>query len=374
MQVHSSAGHAVLSDLKGLAYDAKPWFDRPDATRATRYLTEAALLSVPALWIAALVRSATARTWRPFVVSVAAVLLGLIALPVLTWAAELSVLLFRVARWLFREVARFIEWISPVVGVIVVAVVGLLAVAALVWAIGAIHRARRWPAAAVVVALLAGIGAAVHHGLLDGLFALLGRAAAAVSAWISHYVAPIIGWLVSALFVVTVVLIALGAVVALFGHVGRTIVLPFGAAGGAGREQAKCLDSAAGLGVALSMPLAGAVMDAGYHDRFTAVWRTTPLIEGLPSPVPLYDFLLREPAVHVLAPAFGDFNPAVDLALGVLVTVIAFVSLFFGRGTWSTGPERAGVLNPIMAAVGAAIALAIPVLLLTLWAKTHDDS
>jgi hypothetical protein len=150
--------------------------------------------------------------------------------------------------------------------------------------------------------------------------------------------------------------------------------MPFGAAGGAGREQAKCLDSAAGLGVALSMPLAGAVMDAGYHDRFTAVWRTTPLIEGLPSPVPLYDFLMRDPAVHVLAPAFGDFNPAVDLALGVLVTVIAFVSLFFGRGTWSTGPERAGVLNPVMAAVGAAIALAIPVLLLTLWAKTHDDS
>ena len=62
---------------------------------------------MPALWIAALVRSATARTWRPFVVSVAAV-------------------------------------------------VGLRAIAALVWAIGAIHRARRWPAAAVVIALLAG--------------------------------------------------------------------------------------------------------------------------------------------------------------------------------------------------------------------------
>jgi hypothetical protein len=58
---------------------------------------------------------------------------------------------------------------------------------------------------------------------------------------------------------------------------------------------------------------------------------------------------------------------------------VAAVRRQHGRGasradrTWSTGPEPAGVLNPIMAAVGAAIALAIPVLLLTLWAETHDD-
>jgi hypothetical protein len=32
------------------------------------------------------------------------------------------------------------------------------------------------------------------------------------------------------------------------------------------------------------------------------------------------------------------------------------------------------VLSPIMAAVGVSIALAIPALVLTLWAKSHSDS
>jgi hypothetical protein len=373
MDVRWSAGHSLLIELKTLANDAKPWFARSDVLTLTRDTTMAALLAVPALWIAALIRSVTARAWRPFLVSVAAVLVGLVALPALTWAAELAVGLFRLARWIYHAVARFIEWISPVLAVAGLVIVGLIVLGALVLAVVGIHHARRWPTTAVVVVLLAVAGAAVHYGAFDGLFAWLRRVGATIAAWISAYVAPVIGWLVSAVIVASVVLVALGAVVALFGHVGRTVVLPFASAGGAGRDQAKCLDTAAGLGVALSMPMTAAVIDSTYRAEFVQDWQATPLIKALPSPVGLYDVLLRDPAVHLLAPTFRGFNPAVDLALGVLVGVIAIGSLLAGRGAWST-KERAGVLSPIMAAVGVAIALALPALLLTIWVKARSEN
>lgn len=372
MDVPWSAGHTFLVRLKTLADDVQPWFAKPGVHPLSRYTTMAALLAVPALWAAALVRSATARVWRPFVISVAAVFLGLVALPVLTWAVELAVGLFRLARWLYHAVARFIEWISPVLAVAGLVILGFIVLGALVLAVLGIHRARLWLRTVVVVGLLAIAGALGYYGVFDGLLAWLRRIAATFAAWISTYVAPIIGWLVSALVVAMVVLVALGAVVALFGHVGRTVVLPFASAGGAGREEAKCLDTAAGLGVALSMPLTAATADTAYRAQFIQDWHATPLIGALPSPVGLYDFLLRDPAVHVLAPAFHGFNPTVDLALGALVSIIAIGSLVAGRGAWSTH-DRAGVLSPIMAAVGVAIALAVPALILAIWVKAHSD-
>jgi hypothetical protein len=373
MNVGSSVGHSVLTELQKLADGTKPWFDRPEAKDVSKDLTVAALLAAPALWLAALVRSARAHTWRPFAVSVGAVLAGLIALPALTWAAELVVTLFRVAVWLFHEVARFIAWISPVLAVLIVAVVAIAAIAALVAVIALIHQARRWPTAAAVVAVVAALGLAWRLGMFDGLFTALRRIVQAIAEWISTYVGPVVAAIVAVAFLVVIALAVLGAVVALFGHVGRTIVLPFASAGSAGRKEAECLDTAAGLGVALSMPFTATVIDPQYRKEFLIDWLGIPVLRTLPSPVELYDFLLRDRALHVLAPAFNGFNPTVDFALAVLATAIAVLSLLFGQPGWSIERERSNVLNPIMAAAGVAIALAIPALLVTWWAKTHQD-
>ena len=351
-----------LTALSGAKVE--PFFENPDVKLVRRYGTMIALLAAPVLAAAAVIGSARVRSWRPFVMTVGALILGIVALPALCLMIEIGIGLARLVLWFYRFVVWVIAWASPFLAVLAL----LFAAGLLVWMIVLIHRAHRWLAASIVVAVVAGAVMAIRLGLLDGFFRLVGR----LAGWIARYVGPVVGWIVSAILVIAVVLALIGAMVGLFGHIGRTVVLPFGAAGHAGSDQEKCIDTAAGLGVALSMPLTAAVTDSEYRKEFLLIWPDTPLFSHLPPPVDAYDFLFRDVAEKLLAYGFRGFNPTVDLILAVAVSAIAVGSLLFGGKRWSTG-KHASVLSPVMLGVGLAIAFAIPALLLTMWSKAQPD-
>ncbi|GAA0386223.1 hypothetical protein GCM10009541_31410 [Micromonospora gifhornensis] len=334
----------------------KPPLEGPTAETMERYLSVVVFYSVPVVLAAVLVCCLKVGRWRPFIVSVPALVLGLLAIPGLSWAVEALVGLVRLGVWLYRICVRVIDWLIPFLTVILVIVVGIVVIFGLYVLVEKL-RAGRW----LTVGIWAGGMVLLVLAYLFGVFAFLGEV-------LARYVAPVLAFIFVAFLVVMLVLLIAGLVVAFFGHLGRLIVVSVKGAGSAGRDQASCADAAAGLGVALSTVLTAAAVDAPYGHQLIRAWNMDPWLSRLPDPVGAYELLMRDWGERFLAPGFAGFNPTVDLAIASVVAVLMIFALLFNSRRWVTD-RVPGMASLVMFRVGLAIALAIPALLITAAAK-----
>ncbi|PYC66964.1 hypothetical protein C7C45_23095 [Micromonospora arborensis] len=357
IDTHWRPGDRALDHLAAFANTVvKPPLEGPTASTVERHLSVVAFAAVPVVLAAALVCCLKVGRWRPVIVSVSALVLGLLAIPGLTWAIEALVGLVRLGVWLYRLVVRVIDWLSQFLAVVLVIGAGVAVLVGLYLLVQKL-RARRWLTAGAWV----GIVTLLVLAYVYGVFAFVGEVMA-------RYVAPAFALVIVVLVVIMLVLLIAGLVVGFFGHLGRLIVVSAKGASSAGRDQASCADAAAGLGVALSMVLTAATVDAPYGYQLTLTWHETPYLSRVPDPVATYGMLMREWGERFLAPGFAGFNPTVDLAIAAAVALVMVLALLTNDRRWETG-RMPGVVSLVMIRVGLTIAFAIPALLVTTAAK-----
>ncbi|MEV6522267.1 hypothetical protein AB0M43_10025 [Longispora sp. NPDC051575] len=355
--------HWPLEHLRQLAGSWNRAFGGAAFAPYNTVATKGALLAVPVLWLAALVRSALVRTWQPLTVSAAAAVTGLIALPLVTWVSTIAVLLWRLGRLIVDLVTRFFHWIAPVLAWIVVAVLAVAVLFALYALVSFVLREHHVLGALLLLALGAVVVAGCALGWFDGILAWIAAVAHAVAVWLAKYVGPVIAWIVWAVVMLAVVLGVVGGVVAALGQVGRTVYVPFVSAFGAGRDAGCCADVAAGVGVTLSVVLTAAVTDPVFGSWFARTWADTPGIGALPPPTPGFELLLPDAAQRILASGFANYAPTVDVSLVVLLAGVGILSLLFQRRRWFN-EHGARIARPVLLKVGLAIAVALPAVVL----------
>lgn len=344
---------------------------QPGVEKYDRLVTQGALICMPLLWIAALIRSIRVQTGRPLAVTVIASIGGLLAVPFVSWVCEVGVVIYRTAHALAGLVRAFVSWIAPVLVVLFLIAAGLFVLFLLYWAISVIHEERLWAVVGVVAAVAALLTAVVGLGLLDGFLSLLSGILDDLAAWIVRYVAPVAGWLIQALFILLIALVGLGVIVAILGQVGRTVYLPIASAVRSGRDQGKCIDLAAGVGLSFSLILCAAVTDGRFGGWLEATWQDTPVIGHTSAPVGFYDWLLPGAAEDLLRSSFGQYTPTVSASLLLLVTFMAILSLLLQMSEWKN-EHGARIALPVMIVLGIAIAGLIPVLLIMAWLNNAD--
>jgi hypothetical protein len=287
-----------------------------------------ALFALPTLWLASLVRSARARTWRPAQITVLASLLGLIGIPIAIWIGWLLYQAWSISVHVWDFFARISPWIARVfLWIVVVAMVAFAG-----WVCYRLFKAlmhgRRWIGVLAIAVAVATVAGAVGAGWLDGFIHVLSIGLAGLVAgieWLVALVAPVLaavfGFVARVVTVVMTVLVIAGVLTGSFGQMGRTVCLPFPAAVKAGTAHGKCADFAAGAGVACSLLLTATVLEPAFNAWFSAIWRTTPVFDHLPAPTGIYGFLIPGSAEEFLRPAFSGFAPMVDVGLLLLLTV-----------------------------------------------------
>jgi hypothetical protein len=371
----------LQSTLKFLSTSATSWstkLSKDAGDTLNRYMVQAGLLALPALSIAAMCRSARVSSWRPLLITVLAALGGLLCVPILSWLGEAAVVAWRGASYVARFVAWLISWLIPI-GLVVIAVALIVGALAVLYQIGRyIQREHRWFATVLAILAIGVVLVAVRLGWLDSfaewlgnILAIVGHWISAIAQWVGNILSPIIVVIIRIFFVLVVFLLIIGFAVAFFGQAGRTVFLPLISASGAGGAQGKCADLAAGAGVTISLMLTGAVLDPVFQPRFLSAWTTAPGFHHLPAPLHLYDFLLPGAAEGFIRPAFTGYVPTIDVGLLLVVAVIGVFSLLFHPTRW-TNERESLIALPIMIAVGGAIALALVIILLTLWAKAQS--
>ncbi|OAA18323.1 hypothetical protein UG55_11151, partial [Frankia sp. EI5c] len=358
----------VTAWLETTSADWQRALQEPAITDQVSLLLRGVLLAVPLLWAASLVRAARVGSARPFVAMVTAGVLAVLALPLIGWLCTAGAAVSRFARSVTELIRDVIAWFGPlwlVLGWIFVVLFGLAALAFVGFVIYSIvlflHQNRLWAATAAVIALLAAIALVIRLGLLDGIFAWVAGVAQALASWL----AAGLGWLATWSVIVTLALFVAGSVFAVLGQVGHMLFSQLGSATRAGREQAACIDLGAGMGVTLSLFLCAAIADVNsFRPVLHEAWRTTPLVNYLPDPTGTYELLVTDAAERVVSPAFTNYSATVSAVVFLLVAALGLLALLFQEGSWDTN-GTARITRPVLLGVGLAVALAIPILIIT---------
>ncbi|WP_205324410.1 hypothetical protein [Glycomyces sp. YM15] len=366
-----------------------------------RGMLQAAMYSIPLLWLAAAGWSMRAKTWRPFTVTVIASLAGLVGVPIAMW-------LYWILRWLYGLVGI----VGGIIGKVLTWAVTIAVVAAIVVAIGfgiyvafaAIRNARtrsrtrssrfasypeyrsagryrvssaksgrRRPIAATATVLaIAVLGALAAVDLFGGgtVIGSLWDAIATAFLWLLNGIGSVLSWVGRLLTIVADFVIVHVVVLLVCNQFGRLVCVPLRSATHAAIDEGKCADIAAGVGMAWSLLLAAAAFDPVFGEWFTGVWDQMPLVGLAPAPVGLWEVVLSDAAEGVLRPVFTGFAPFVDLAMMLAVTGLAVLSPMLRRGAWK--PSRPmDIIVPAAAAM--ATGLVAPVIAFGLWVANRGD-
>lgn len=352
--------------------------------QATPRILQAALLTPPTLVVLSLIRSAITRNLQSTLFMILGFMAGILTIPAF---AAMCVAVISTGRFLLRlntivtrALRRFFLWIGPAFSVVVklalaalllwglislvkwileeglvgVVAATLFATAILVWLVkaGYLGGANRW---------LQTIG-----GWICGVSDAIGR-------FLAAYVAPVIGWIVSALSISIFVLFLVGTVFGFFLQAGRTLVLPILDAKGVWVDRTKCLNVGIGVGLSVSLLLVGALSNEEFGYFFDSAWSHTPIIEKIPSVVGIFDTILVRSGETVLANAFAAYSCVIDAAMIVFTGALCAISLITSRrGAWETD-NKASVASLVLLGLGAALALVLPSLVLAIWLKAQDQ-
>lgn len=372
----SSWGSSVVDvTLKWLAKAARElsgWIASPTVANNLDVITEVALIAVVLLLPAALIRSVRESSVLPAALTASGFFAGLIALPVTIWLVILVWYLYRLGVWLLGIaqivadwLAGVMVWLAPYLAVIVV----LAAIGAVVYALFQASMLLRVIAASAGVVIVV----ALFTDLFDPVLVWLGEVLEPVVAFLGK----VLGWVaigltyVFTVFVYAVIVLAvLGLIVALFGTIGRVSVLSVTGAWESGRGAQKITDLSAGVGLTVGTVVLAASMERApgeFGPWLEYTWSATPVIGYIPSPVGLMDLMVPDMAERYLVTYFTGFYPAIDVLLLVVVCLIGVLSLALRAEPWEQDDgQKFRLAFPILMAIGLALALALPLIVMSL--------
>ena len=351
--------------------------------RISSHLWDVALFAIPASLLASLVQAARAKTLKPTAGAFCALAMGIILIPALAWIGEIGVVAFRlgaaVQRWLVSvslAIRDFVVDHKFAIGT----TIAIAAAALTIWLVGrwAIHNFAEFFENLAVGLFFIVVGAAAVAAVAwiftTGFGQAIARFFRTVSEWVGGIVGPIIGWVMIALLWASVVLAIIGITVAIFGTIGRTIVLGIKSSILCARSQSNLLDSFFGIGLGLSMLFSAALVHSGLHYGLWVGWTAHPLARHVPYPDGFFDFLTPSAAEQFLGIAFSSTTSiALDLLLICAAAVIASVALIVTTNDWD-GQWGWRMAVPVLLIAGLAIAALIPIAILIGFSYSNSNS
>ncbi len=242
---------------------------------ATPRILQAAILTPLALVLLSLLRSGFTRNPQPFAFTILGLLAGVVTVPVVSavcvavltsvrFLTQLSSVIASVLRRFFLQIGPFLAVVAKV------ALAGLVA-----WGVFAIVKwilTEGYLGIVMVTVLAAAVLAwAIHAGYLhvvhlwlQGLGRWISGITDAISRFLARYLAPVVGWITSALIIFGFVLFLVGSVVGFALQAGRTLLLPMLDARGVWTDRTKCLNVGIGTGLSFSLILVGVLSDVGF--------------------------------------------------------------------------------------------------------------
>lgn len=369
---------ALIDELAALLEDwvvAEPIFDRlnefsdwsvrqqrrTEATDAVGWALRASPILVVGMVVAALVRALRSRRFEPVGLVIGGLLAGLFALPVVAWAVIASIWLAGIARSISSFIADVLEFVSPVVGVVVLAAIAIGGLWVLYEAVRL--ALQHLPLIAQVVLIATVVVAAAA-----GAYAFIGFVGEAV-AWaldaadrVGDAVAVAADWLAFAIVAAGAFLVGAGIFIAVFGQAGQSFVLPVVSAPSSGSDPAACVNCAVavglGLGYLLLAGLASPSFGADLDVALAEAWLWPEVVQDVPS---AFDALMPDRSVGWVAPAFRSYLPLLEIALVALAGGFATLSMVLGSRRW-----RAGGSVPVVVPTAWALGLGVATILILL--------
>jgi hypothetical protein len=168
-----------------------------------------------------------------------------------------------------------------------------------------------------------------------------------------EYIAPIIAWVVAALFTAILAVIAIGLLVALLWALGDLFIAQFSSSKLCGRSTYEAFDACFGTGAAISLVLLVCASNATYHDILKFSWSETSFFLPQSDPVNF---------AYGLMPS-GAFNNLVNLfqwsSIPVFDTTNLLLFLFLMNSSLLMGLMSGIVIEPLRGLVNVDRAPAI---------------
>jgi hypothetical protein len=328
-----------------------------------RWAVVGSIYAAAAAIVMSALRALVLRSLAPFAMATLGLVGGLLIIPLTSWIAIATRWTIIAIAAIYRWIGAVVEWLQPaliVVGYIVLAAGSLFVLAMVVSAIW--DHKHLWPAA---VALIATGLLLVYSGWLEVAWNWMLPTLSAVAEIIAAVLSFCIRWGVFLFVVALIVSVLVGTLVGTVGTVGRSVYLSVESATSAGQDHSACADFAAAIGAIFSIMLTAAVLNAEFASWLEEIWQISFGLSSLPLPIEFYRALLPSSAESLLLDAFRNYSPLADAALAALVGGLATVSLAF-TPRQAAESRDAKLVIPIMLAVGAAMAGALPIVALLL--------
>jgi hypothetical protein len=287
------------------------------------------------------------QTINIFVSGMGGLLIGLFALTWMSLLVVLAWLIFSAAAWIFAAlqwviagILAFLMW-TPVL----VVLIGLITIAVAIRLIGLFKDLSLEQILTWIKELFEGLSLKLFVFLsgLVGVFAFIWLVGIplwryyitpilkAIQAWLIEYVVPVITFIFSALGLVVLVLIGLGALFVILSLLGRQLLDQLSAARFCGRDIQSSFSAGFAVGAAMGLALLVCSANAEYRAVINTAWaHTSPVLIGTDIIAATYS-LMPARAEALLQGLLSKSSPPIfDLALLVATLFLANCSLLMG--------------------------------------------
>jgi len=342
-------------------------------------LLEIAMVATFVVGIPVIVRSVRSRTARPLGVSAAALMLGVVAIPVVSWLIRIITWVLSLIVWLARAIVRFIEWTAPVLKVLGWIIAGAIALAlasAIAYGAWKLIRFVVENFSFALLLLVVGVVAVVLIGIYLGWWTAVLHVILAAGCWIGGIIGVVVKWILVAFLWLSGCLLLLGGAVAILGYPGYYLLESIISSCSAGSGQRHSISFAAGLGVMWSILLSFFSV-AGLSSVPAVAAADIPGIGPVSWGSAAFGHVMPGGAYPALDRIFGNYDPTFDLILICVLAVMGIISYLAARGPWKIGSWAIdGVrssISPALLLTGLAVAMAIPLLLLMGWVASKSN-
>jgi len=181
-----------------------------------------------------------------------------------------------------------------------------------------------------------------------------------------------LSWAVAAFTVLAIVLVGAGVMLGVAGQAGHSLVAPLLSTTDAGHEPNACTNVAVGTGVGFSYLLLAGAASPDFGNYFDIQASHFPVVRQLYSAAETaFGAVIPDVALDWVAPAFDGYLPLGECVVLLLIAGVGTVRTLVDYRRWGASDDTP-IMLPTMWLVGAAIALAIPILALLVFSAAAD--